>query len=69
MAFMFCKTAYKPYDKYVTACLVLAKRHFGKDVKVSSDGEIKDWEKGIDLVRNTFGYDIPEVLEKDEVEA
>ena len=43
--FNFCKTARKSYDVAVTACLVLAKHHFGDDVNVSSDGEFEDWRR------------------------
>lgn len=37
--FDFCKTARKPYDKYVYACLLILKRHLGGDIDISSDGE------------------------------
>lgn len=49
-AFSFCKTALKPYDKYVTACYLLAKIVFEKDVTISSDGGIEDWQAGKELV-------------------
>jgi hypothetical protein len=39
--FSFCKTAKKPYDKYVVRVLLLAEKHFGKDIEIESDG---DWE-------------------------
>ncbi len=58
MAFNFCKTACKPYDKYVTACLVLANWHFDKDIKVSSDGDIADWQEGIELAEKIVGEKI-----------
>ena len=38
LCFNFCKTARKPYDRYVVDCLKLAKKHFGKAVVLSSDG-------------------------------
>ena len=38
--FSFCKTAYKPYDKYVVRMLVLAEKHFGNAIRINSDG---DW--------------------------
>jgi hypothetical protein len=44
--FDFCKTACKPYDKYVTACLILAKLHFGDEISISSDGDREDWNEG-----------------------
>lgn len=46
MAFGFCKTAQKPYDKYVVACLIIAKSIFGKDVTISSDGDLEEWQEG-----------------------
>lgn len=44
--FNFCKTAQKPYDKIVTACLTKMKSVFKDDVKISSDGEADDWATG-----------------------
>jgi len=65
--FNFCKTACKPYDLYVVACLVLAKIHFGKGIELSSDGELKDWQDGIRLVNGIFGYDIKTDKNVDEL--
>ena len=52
--FAFCKTAYKPYDIAVCACLIIFK-HWLPDMKVSSDGNISDWEPAIKAVRSVFG--------------
>lgn len=41
--FGFCKTARKPYDLMVTACLILYKQYFPY-VEVSSDGDNEDWK-------------------------
>ena len=46
--FNFCKTARKPYDKIVTACLTKMKSVFKDDVKIASDGEAEDWETGFE---------------------
>lgn len=54
LAFNFCKTARKTYDKYVTACLILAKIFFENDIRVSSDGDIEDWEEGRKLVEDAL---------------
>lgn len=54
--FTCCKTGYRPYDLTVTACLVAFKHHFGDTVKVSSDGEMKDWIDGIMMCENLFSY-------------
>ena len=40
----FCKTARKPYDKQVVACLYLLEKFFGDDVEVGSDGDNSDSE-------------------------
>ena len=55
-SFNFCKTACKPYDIAVTACLVIAKNHLGDDIRVSSDGELKDWKSAIGLCQEVLGY-------------
>lgn len=41
-AFAFCKTARKPYDLMVKACLILYK-YFFPYVTISSDGDEEDW--------------------------
>lgn len=54
--FQCIKTAYRPYDIAVTAVLVALKHHFGDDVVISSDGEMKDWRDGQFLCINLLGY-------------
>ena len=44
----FCKTARKPYDLLVTACLIALKHHF-REVAVWSDGDSADWAAGREL--------------------
>ena len=57
--FNFCKTACKPYDIYVTATLILARFHLGeKNIKISSDGIITDWEAGLSLLNTTLGKNL-----------
>jgi hypothetical protein len=47
----FCKTAYKPYDVVVTACLTyLATKGF----EVTSDGGPEDFKAGIELVHRAL---------------
>ena len=61
--FAFCKTARKPYDDLVVACLVALKHHF-PEVKVSSDGDDAEWRNGawepctggIPLCQTVLGY-------------
>ena len=47
--FNFCKTARKPYDIYVVAVLELAKKHFGDDIKLGSDGNDEELADGKEL--------------------
>jgi hypothetical protein len=55
-AFTFCKTNQKPYDIVVCAVLIAAKKHFGDDLKVTSDGDEADWAAGLDLADRLLGY-------------
>ena len=61
-AFEFCKTAHKPYDKYVTAVLCalynIEVKEWplgdGKIMSISSDGNTEDWtERLFHAVRST----------------
>lgn len=48
--FNFVKTAMKPYDAVVTACLIVARDHFTKEeLEISSDGTWDAWRAGRDL--------------------
>ena len=49
--FQFCKTARKPYDRAVTALLILADFHSPNTWTVTSDGEPDDWQEGLELAR------------------
>ena len=65
--FNFCKTARKPYDKYVIACLYIFKHHFADDIKISSDGDVEEWYDGIKMVKDVLGYPYdPSKFELDE---
>jgi hypothetical protein len=54
--FNFCKTAYKPYDLCVTACLIILKHYLKDNFLVYSDGDDPDWEKARKLVQKTLTY-------------
>jgi hypothetical protein len=54
--FSFCKTAQKPYDLAVCSALIIAKKYFGDDIILSSDGEESDWKEAVDLCQNELGY-------------
>jgi hypothetical protein len=57
----FCKTAQKPYDTVVTAILIHAKKVFGDDILITSDGAWFEWEGGQLLYESV--YDIqPELV-------
>jgi len=53
-AFSFCKTAHKPYDVVVCACLIIIRHHAPK-VDMSSDGDYPDWAAGHALVLEATG--------------
>lgn len=50
--FNFCKTAQKPYDQCVTACLIILKHYLGDVLDVSSDGDASDWTEGLNLAKS-----------------
>ena len=60
-AFNFCKTASKPYDVAVVACLIVLKHYMGELVDVSSDGDASDWDAGLQLAKKILKMklDIP----------
>ena len=52
LVWTFCKTAQKPYDTAVTACLIyLASLH---GFHVTSDGDESDWQAGLALARKVW---------------
>jgi len=52
----FTKTARRNYDLAVTASLIVAKRHLGEDIAVSSDGYDSEWQDARDLCEQLFSY-------------
>jgi len=56
--FAFCKTAYKPYDLLVCACLLIYKHYSPNTIKLGSDGFNKDgteevnWTRARELINN-----------------
>ena len=59
--FDFCKTAQKPYDLMVCACLIVMKYHLRRDIAIRTDGDNDDWEHATDFVRDVLNYDIDRV--------
>lgn len=53
-SFNFCKTNQKPYDKWVTACLILAIINMRAFMDISSDGELYHWEEGLKLAKEVM---------------
>lgn len=62
----FCKTARKPYDVVVTACLAVLKYHLGDLISISSDGTHKDWNDGVILARDVLRRKIENPIPKEE---
>lgn len=54
--FAFCKTARKPYDTAVTACLIILKHHLGDAIRLSSDGGNEGWLEGLEVVQAVLSY-------------
>lgn len=52
--FQFCKTARKPYDTAVTACLLLAKHHFGSAIEITSDGGPEGFNRAFLVLSRVF---------------
>jgi hypothetical protein len=53
--FGFTKTARKPYDAVVTACLIHLYDVYGDLVSIGSDGSWSEWSDGARLYRNATG--------------
>jgi hypothetical protein len=68
--FNFCKTARKPYDAVVTACLIHLKDCYGDAVTIGSDGDWSDleWKEGASLYRNATGRDAENPMTNEKVE-
>jgi len=63
----FCKTARKPYDIMVKACLLITQHHVGAErFKASCDGDDEDWTPATRLIVTALGNDYlsPELVEK-----
>lgn len=64
-SFQFCKTARKPYDVVVVACLIVLD-YYVSCIEVTSDGISADWLDGLNLARaatNIPEFQIPETIE------
>ena len=55
--FEFCKTAHKPYDLMVCACLIAYNFHSSETIDISSDGGWDDWQYAMEFVRRVLGAD------------
>jgi hypothetical protein len=64
--FNFCKTANKPYDRAVCACLIAAKRILGKKIDVSSDGPGDEDLLALKMVDDILGPEPEEVKPEPE---
>lgn len=53
-----CKTRGKPYDVAVTASLILFAHHFPDSCRVSSDGNMHDWQPGLELAERATGLQL-----------
>lgn len=67
--FNFCKTARKPYDAVVAACLIHLKDIYGDAVSIGSDGYWSEWSDGARLYRNATGLTAENPMTPEEVSA
>jgi len=56
--FTFCKTAAKPYDLLVCACLLVYVHYSPDTIELGSDGGPQDWAQAEKLVKDVLGYDM-----------
>ena len=64
-SFQFTKTAYKPYDEVVTACLIVARDHFPPALlTIHSDGEWAEWARGAALYEQVLGRPAHDPVER-----
>lgn len=64
--FQCTKTAYKPYDLAVTACLVIAKHYLQEHIAISSDGELEHWQDAMIICQHFLGYGVGFKLDEAE---
>ena len=50
----FCKTARKPYDAVVVACLIVLKHYLQDNIEVDLDGDTADWIDGYNLAKKVL---------------
>lgn len=62
----FCKTARKPYDLVVVACLAILKHRLGPAIEVASDGWPDDWMDGVEYARKVTRLAIRNPIKKGE---
>ena len=70
-AFNFCKTAQKPYDKFVTAMLIAVNVLAPDALKITSDGWEDEWVEGCELLNKTvniFKYGSRQAVIPDGIE-
>jgi hypothetical protein len=53
-SFNFCKTARKPYDVVVVACLIVLANRLPNNFSASSDGYTDEWQAGLELARRVL---------------
>lgn len=63
-SFNFCKTAVKPYDLLVSACLISLKKHF-PFICVSSDGTNEEWIDARNFCQKELEYGVDFLLDNE----
>jgi hypothetical protein len=65
LCFAFCKTARRPYDLAVTACLIVFRHHIQGEGEVHTDGMDAEWSAARDLCQRVLGYGAEYRVDKD----
>ena len=66
--FCFCKTARKPYDVMVTACLLVYKHHSPGTIELGSDGNAGEWAEAIQFVGEVLHYVADPFMDEEELD-
>jgi hypothetical protein len=53
----FCKTARKPYDLMVCACLLVYQYHSPNTISLGSDGNQEDWKESKQFISDILGVE------------
>lgn len=65
----FCKTARKPYDAVIVACLIVLKARLGNAIELGTDGNAYDWQEGVRLAELALRRPFVNYIRNDEAKS